>query len=146
MYNHKVLGISTLCVHIMGNSPGKQNIAIGVDWESGKVWEGSENLESRENWLFLQARCVRMPDERTLCRRASLLCITPSKMYYHLRFFNLPGLQKPRRNRYSDKSCWDTYEWKQTKIWMIFKLKSGGVLILKCVVLFYFNHNLVICF
>ena len=34
----------------------------------------------------------------------------------------------------------DTYEWKQTKIWMIFKLKSGGVLNLECVVLFYFNH------
>jgi hypothetical protein len=24
---------------------------------------------------------------------ASLLCITPPKRYYHLRFFNLPGLQ-----------------------------------------------------
>ena len=34
----------------------------------------------------------------------------------------------------------DTYEWKQTNICMIFKLKSGGVWILKCVVLFYFNH------
>ena len=30
----------------------------------------------------------------------------------------------------------DTYKWKQTKILMIFKLKSGGVLILKCVVFF----------
>ena len=30
----------------------------------------------------------------------------------------------------------DTYEWKQAKIWMIFKLKSEGVLILKCVVFF----------
>ena len=30
----------------------------------------------------------------------------------------------------------DTHEWKQTKIWMIFQLKCGGVLILKCVVCF----------
>ena len=37
---------------------------------------------------------------------ARLLCITPAKRYYHLRFFNLPGLQKPGRNRFSDKFCW----------------------------------------
>ena len=56
----------------------------------------------------------------------------------------LPGFQTPRRNHSSDILL-DTYEWKQTKIWMIFKMKCGGVLILKCVVLFHFNHNLILC-
>ena len=40
------------------------------------------------------------------CSWASLLCITPPQRYYHLRFFNLPGLQIPGRNPFSDKSCW----------------------------------------
>ena len=40
----------------------------------------------------------------------------------------------------------DTYEWKQTKMWILFKLKCGGVLISKYVVLFHFNHNLGIYF
>ena len=68
-----------------------------------------------------------------------IMYYTP-KRYYHLAFFNLPGLQKPGSDKSLSDLRFDTYEWKQTKIWMIFKLKSGGVLILKCVVLFYFNH------
>ena len=70
---------------------------------------------------------------------------TPKKVLPFALFFNLPGLQKPERNCFSDRRL-DTYEWKQTKVLMIFKLKSLGVLILKCVLLFYFNHILVICF
>ena len=74
---------------------------------------------------------------------ASLLCITTQKMYYHLPFFNLPsktGKESFIRQILLSDLRFYTYEWKQTKIWMIFNLKSGGVLILKCVVLFYFNH------
>ena len=40
------------------------------------------------------------------CRWASLLCITPPKRYYHLPFFNLPGLQKPGRNHFPKNSHW----------------------------------------
>ena len=31
--------------------------------------------------------------------------LTPPKKYCHLRFLNLPGLQKPGRNRFPKKSC-----------------------------------------
>ena len=39
-------------------------------------------------------------------RWASLLCITLPKRYYHLPFFNLPGLQKPGRNHFPKNSYW----------------------------------------
>ena len=37
---------------------------------------------------------------------ARVLCITPPKRYYHLAFFNLPGLQKPGRNHFPKNSYW----------------------------------------
>ena len=84
------------------------------------------------------------------CSWASLLCITPQKgitisvFLTYQAFKNREGIVT--QINLAEWFNIGTYEWKQTKIWMIFKLKSWGVLILKCVALFYFNHNLVICF
>ena len=46
------------------------------------------------------------PRIRPQGRWASLLCITLPKRYYHLLFFNLPGLQKPGRNHFPKNSYW----------------------------------------
>ena len=53
---------------------------------------------------FIRLLCISM--SRFHNRWASLLCIKPPKRYYHLPFFNWPGLQKPGRNHFSKNSCW----------------------------------------
>ena len=48
--------------------------------------------------------CLRFLVAEQQSRWASFLCITPPKRYYHLPFFNLPGLQKPGRNHFPKNS------------------------------------------
>ena len=57
---------------------------------------------THKGWLILDS------GQRASCQFswASLLCITPPERYYHLRFFNLPDLLKPGRNRLPKESCW----------------------------------------
>ena len=55
-------------------------------------------------------------------------------------FKNREGIVSQTNLAWLSDLRFDTYEWKQTKIWMIYLLRSGGVLILNCGVLFYFNH------
>ena len=67
-----------------------------------------------------------------------IMYYTPKKVwpfaFFYLTRSSKTGKESFLRQILLSDLRFDTYEWKQTKIWMIFKLKSWGVLILKCVV------------